>query len=80
LPLTPANPSFLDARDAILLAIDNMPQAGRLKENDHKKVKADTWKVFAKFGMGVDAQSNGPSLDGIVASFDRLATSCIRIR
>ena len=70
LPLTPANPSFLDARDAILLAIDHMLQAGRLKQDEFNKVKADAWKVFAKFGMGVGAQSNGPSLEGVVASFD----------
>jgi extracellular elastinolytic metalloproteinase len=70
LKLTPANPSFLDARDAILLALDDMLEGGKMSLTEHAATKKGMWECFAKFGMGMGAQTNGASLYGIVASFD----------
>lgn len=70
LKLTPANPSFLDARDAIITALDDMLVGGRLNNNEHQVAWQGIWEAFARFGMGPDAQSNGASLSGIVADFN----------
>jgi extracellular elastinolytic metalloproteinase len=66
LKLTPANPSFLDARDAILHALDAKQQDGTLSTVDYKKVRKAAWEAFAKFGMGPHARSVGASLFGVV--------------
>ncbi len=63
LKLQPANPTFLDARDAILAA-DALLNAG---------ANVDTiWRVFARRGMGVSADDGGTSANtnGIVEAFD----------
>ena len=70
LKLSPANPSFLDMRDAILRALDNMLAAGQLNAGQHFTVWLGIWRAFAKFGMGPGAQSNGAQLTGIVADFN----------
>jgi extracellular elastinolytic metalloproteinase len=70
LKLTPANPSFLDGRDAILAALDAMRQAGRLTSAQFDNARDGIWKAFAKFGMGPAAQSNGATLSGVVADFN----------
>jgi len=67
--LTPANPSFLDGRDAIMATLDAELSNGRLSAADHDTTAAAMWKVFARFGMGPNAQSNGASLQGVVADF-----------
>lgn len=67
LKLSPARPSFLDMRDAILLALDDKLMAGQLDAQQHATTRAAIWQVFARFGMGVNARSNGASLTGIVA-------------
>jgi extracellular elastinolytic metalloproteinase len=64
--LTPANPSFLDARDAILRALEGQRGAGRLTADDHRKALRVLWRAFARFGMGPNASSVGASLAGIV--------------
>lgn len=69
LKLAPANPSFLDMRDAIFAALDNKLAAGQLRANEHSAARRDIWAVFAKFGMGPNARSNGASLSGIVPHF-----------
>lgn len=69
LKLSPTNPGFLDECDAIFEALDDMLAAGKLKSGDHKKIRSDIWKVFAKFGMGLNAQSNGAQLTGIIPDF-----------
>ena len=69
LKLSPANPSFLDMRDAILAALDNKLAAGHLTANEHTTARRDLWTVFARFGMGPNARSHGASLSGIVADF-----------
>lgn len=70
LSLSPANPSFLDMRDSIFEAIDDMLAAGRLSSDEHASTKFCLGIVFAKFGMGPGAQSNGATLNGIVADFN----------
>lgn len=74
LKLTPANPSFLDARNAILGALDDRLAAGQIAQVEHTRVRGEAWKVFARFGMGPRAQSNGASLSGIVGDFQPPAT------
>lgn len=69
LKLSPSNPSFLDERDAILKALDDLHTANRLNDSDHSKVKKVIWTTFAKFGMGPSADCIGASLSGIVADF-----------
>lgn len=64
--LTPANPSFLDARDAILRALEGQKSAGKLSPDDHRKALRVLWRAFARFGMGPNASSVGASLVGIV--------------
>lgn len=54
LKLTPKNPTFLVARDAILRALRAM--AGRqLSNQEYGLARHAAWKAFARFGMGVDA-------------------------
>jgi extracellular elastinolytic metalloproteinase len=69
LKLTPANPGFLDARDAILRALDDKRAAGQLTQAAFDTAHTGAWAAFAKFGMGTDARSNGATLSGIVADF-----------
>jgi len=64
--LTPANPSFLDARDGILQALEGLAKSGKLSAADLKKTRRAAWDAFALFGIGANASSNGPSLDGVV--------------
>lgn len=70
LKLTNANPSFLDARDAILRALDDKRAAGQLTEAQFAAARTAIWAAFAKFGMGPNARSNGAFLTGIVADFN----------
>ena len=70
LKLSPANPSFLNMRDAILTALDNMLAGGMLDAAQHETARADLWASFAKFGMGPAARSNGAQLTGIAADFE----------
>ena len=70
LKLTPANPSFLNARDAILRALDNKRAAGQLTQSEHTEARRGIWTAFAKFGMGHRASSNGPSLSGVIGNFE----------
>jgi extracellular elastinolytic metalloproteinase len=70
LKLSPTNPGFLDERDAILEALDDMLSDGKLNVADAKKIKEAIWRVFAKYGMGPKAQSFGAQLSGIVADFN----------
>jgi extracellular elastinolytic metalloproteinase len=75
LKLSPANPSFLDMRDAILAALDNKLAAGQLSSEDHSIARTGVWKAFAKFGMGPAARCNGASLSGIIADFNMPSVS-----
>lgn len=70
LKLSPASPSFLDMRDAILVALDNRFAANIIDANEHADTRRAIWATFASFGMGPNASSNGASLSGIVADFN----------
>jgi len=67
LKITPPNPTFLDARDAILRALDDHRTTGRISAELHAKARRVAWEAFARFGMGAAAQSRDAGLDGIVA-------------
>ncbi|MBI3796747.1 MAG: M36 family metallopeptidase, partial [Deltaproteobacteria bacterium] len=69
LKLTPANPNFLQARDAILLALANKLAAGQINSNQRDGAWQGIWSAFAKFGMGPQATSNGAQFGGTVADF-----------
>jgi extracellular elastinolytic metalloproteinase len=70
LKLAPANPSFSQGRDAIVLALQAMFEAGRLDTEEYYRAWSWIWNVFARFGMGRKAESLGPTLKGIVADFE----------
>jgi len=66
LKLTHANPTFLDARDAILHALDDLKLSGRIPIATHKAARKASWEAFAHFGMGANAFSDdADSVDGI---------------
>ena len=67
LKLSPANPSFLNMRDAILTALDQMHAAGRIDGKQRDGAWQGIWAAFCRFGMGPQARSNGAQLSGIVA-------------
>lgn len=52
--LTPKNPSFLTARDAVLRAFKAM-QGGLLTTTEYTAVRKAAWEAFARFEMGFDA-------------------------
>jgi hypothetical protein len=66
LKLTPANPSFLQARDAILLALDHMRDQHRVPQAVYQSVRNAALAAFGQFGMGPNAQSEDAGVDGIV--------------
>lgn len=66
LKLTPANPSMLNARDAVLKALEDRKNVGLLSIIDFKKALRMAWYAFARFGMGPNASSVGASLVGII--------------
>lgn len=63
LKLTPKNPSFLVARDAILQAFKSM-KGTRLTDGEYALVRRGAWEAFAKFGMGFDAFSPNATFSG----------------
>ena len=69
LKLTPANPNFLQARDAIVLGLANALAAGRINANQRDGAWQGIWSAFAKFGMGPQATSIGAQFGGTVADF-----------
>jgi hypothetical protein len=66
LKLSPANPSFLDMRDAILQAAQDLRTVGRITAREHFDIRRQITKVFSRFQMGPRAQSNAAQLTGIV--------------
>lgn len=57
----PAEPHFIQARDRILSALDDLLGDGKLILEDHRKARRATWQAFAHFGIGFRA---GPSKTG----------------
>jgi extracellular elastinolytic metalloproteinase len=60
--LAPYNPSFIDMRNAILVADES---------RNHGADQDDIWSVFASRGMGFTASSNGGNDTSPVANFNR---------
>lgn len=67
LKLVRPNPGFLQARDAIYLALDDLRNAGLLSAPDHQAAATATRRAFGLLGMGPGASSNGTALTGNVA-------------
>lgn len=63
LKLTPKNPSFLVARNAILRAFAAI-KGSRLTDTEYYSVKRAAWQAFARFGMGFDASCPNASFSG----------------
>lgn len=57
LKLTGPNPTFLDARDAILRALDYLGTTNRIPQAIHVLANRAAWEAFAHFEMGVNASS-----------------------
>ena len=70
LKISKPNPSFLNMRDAILIALEDKLNAGQIDAAKYDNMRNGIWKSFAKFGMGPNAQSNGAQLDGVVTDFN----------
>ncbi|WP_405067001.1 M36 family metallopeptidase [Kribbella sp. NBC_01510] len=70
LKLTAANPSLLAARDAILLAARQFSVARGDDDGATASFVQSAWEVFARYGMGPGARTDGPQLSGIVADFE----------
>jgi extracellular elastinolytic metalloproteinase len=66
LKLTPANPTFLQARDAILLALDHMLDQRSISQATHAAARKAALGAFGRFGMGPQATSEDAGVDGIV--------------
>ncbi|MFF3334006.1 M36 family metallopeptidase [Streptomyces sp. NPDC002888] len=66
LKLTPKNPSFLTARDAILRALKDF-EGNRLTEDEYHAVRDAAWGAFARFGMGFDAFCPNATFTGCTA-------------
>jgi len=72
LKLSPANPSFLDMRDAIFSALSNRLSANQITSNDYSSLNQKIWEAFSQFGMGPKAQCVGATLQGISADFQSI--------
>jgi extracellular elastinolytic metalloproteinase len=65
--VTAANPTFLDARDGILMALDHLRDQHRISQDVWQAARKAAWEGFADFGMGVDAASADAELTSAVA-------------
>jgi extracellular elastinolytic metalloproteinase len=63
----PSNPNFLQARNAIFLALDNLLANGMIPNATHALAAPAVRRAFAAYGMGPGAQANKTSLKGNVA-------------
>jgi extracellular elastinolytic metalloproteinase len=70
LKLMQQNPSFLNARDAMVKGLDDLRTADKVTADEFAKVRKALWSAFAKFGMGVNASCPSANLGGIKANFD----------
>ena len=59
------SPSFLDARDGIIDAIDDLEDKGLITEHERKATRRAFWKAFAHFKMGTGASSPDAGFKGI---------------
>ena len=65
LKLTQPNPTFLEARDAILRALDDLRAISRVSGEMHALARRAAWEAFAHFGMGANAFSADADVGGI---------------
>ncbi|WP_354637802.1 M36 family metallopeptidase [Kitasatospora camelliae] len=63
LKLTPKNPSFLTARDAIMRAYKDL-RGTKITAAEYPAVRKAAWEAFAQYGMGFDAVSPNASFVG----------------
>lgn len=63
LKLTPKNPTFLTARNAIMKSWAAM-RGNRVNTTEYPAIQRAAWEAFAKFGMGHDAFCQNASLRG----------------
>ena len=70
LKLTPVNPSFLDARDAVLQALQDLVDGGLISAPEFDGTRRQAWETFAHFEMGMNAESDGAGFNGIVGNQD----------
>ena len=70
LKLSPTNPSFLDSRDAILDALDDLRDNGTITSPERDSSRRAIWTAFAGFGMGPNASSLGASIFGVQSDFN----------
>ena len=64
LQLTPANPNYLQGRDAIIQALKDRRRNG-LPDEEFQKAYMTVWKAFTLFGMGGKAECMDSGLSGI---------------
>ncbi len=69
LKLLPSNPSFLDARDAMILALTHWHMANTINNDRFTLQQNALWSSFSRAGMGPAAKSDGATLTGIVPDF-----------
>lgn len=68
LRLMPANPGFLQARDAIFRALAYYHSAGMISAATLTATQSAAWRVFARFGMGPNARMpHAFTLSGAIA-------------
>lgn len=67
---TPANPNFLQGRDAIVHALECRKRKGLLNDEDFLKAYKAVWEAFTLSGMGGNAKSDGNGLFGIQEDTD----------
>ena len=65
LKVTPANPTFLQGRDAILRSLDDLLSVSRITPAVHAQARRAAWQAFAHFGMGFEASCADAGLAGI---------------
>ncbi len=71
LKLMPANPTFLQSRDAILRALDHSSSAGIISAATYTTSHAAIWRAFARYGMGPNASCpHAFTLSGMIPDFN----------
>lgn len=66
LKLTPAQPSYIDARNAILTALSSLGDGMPLSSAELELCTNAVWRAFAQFGMGKNASCPSAEMIGIV--------------
>lgn len=67
-PAEYSKPHDMGARDGMEEELERARDKGELEETDHAAARRLLWEVFARFGMGFGATTDGARLQGIVES------------